>query len=60
MKFAAIGDMGTGDSKQLQTGVQLTALRQKFPFEFVIMLGDNIYGSQDFEQEVRDSLQSAA
>ena len=48
VKFAVIGDMGTGDAMQLQTGVELSAMRQKFPFEFVIMLGDNVYGSQDF------------
>jgi predicted phosphodiesterase len=48
LKFAVIGDMGTGDAMQLQTGVQLTQMRQKFPYEFVIMLGDNVYGTQDF------------
>jgi 3',5'-cyclic AMP phosphodiesterase CpdA len=48
VKFAAIGDMGTGDAAQLQTGAELTAMRAKFPFEFVLMLGDNVYGSQDF------------
>jgi predicted MPP superfamily phosphohydrolase len=48
VKFAVIGDMGTGDAMQLQTGVELTKMREKFPFEFVLMLGDNVYGSQDF------------
>jgi hypothetical protein len=48
VKFAVIGDMGTGDFMQLQTGVQLTTSRTKFPFEFVLMVGDNVYGVQDF------------
>ena len=51
VRFAVIGDTGTGTSSQYQIGERLTAARQMFPFEFVIMLGDNIYGSerpQDF------------
>lgn len=51
VRFAIIGDTGTGTSSQYQIGEQMTMARQMFPFEFVIMLGDNIYGSerpQDF------------
>ena len=51
VRFAIIGDTGTGTSSQYEVGAQLTKARQMFPFEFVIMLGDNIYGSerpQDF------------
>ena len=51
VRFAIIGDTGTGTSSQYEVGAQLTKARQTFPFEFVIMLGDNIYGSerpQDF------------
>jgi len=50
-RFAIIGDTGTGTSSQYQIGERMTVARQTFPFEFVIMLGDNIYGSerpQDF------------
>jgi 3',5'-cyclic AMP phosphodiesterase CpdA len=49
--FAIIGDSGTGDRSQYEVGAQMTKARQIFPFDFVIMLGDNIYGSerpQDF------------
>jgi hypothetical protein len=49
--FAIIGDSGTGGRPQYQVGEQMTRARSVFPFEFVIMLGDNIYGSerpQDF------------
>jgi hypothetical protein len=49
--FAIIGDSGTGGRSQYEIGALMTKARQIFPFEFVIMLGDNIYGSerpQDF------------
>jgi predicted MPP superfamily phosphohydrolase len=46
LKFAAIGDMGTGDKPQYEVAAQLNAWHGKFPFEMVIMLGDNLYGSQ--------------
>src|SRR5438552_1373097 len=46
VKFAAIGDAGTGDSPQLQIANQMRQLHAKFPFDRVIMLGDNIYGGQ--------------
>jgi DNA repair exonuclease SbcCD nuclease subunit len=44
VKFAVIGDTGTGDSHQLAVARQLAAYRSKFPFDFVIMMGDNLYG----------------
>jgi 3',5'-cyclic AMP phosphodiesterase CpdA len=46
LKFAAIGDNGTGYKAQYEVGAQMSAWRDKFPFEMVIMLGDNMYGSQ--------------
>ncbi len=46
LKFAAIGDNGTGDRPEYDVGQQMAAARGKFPFEFVIMLGDNMYGRQ--------------
>jgi 3',5'-cyclic AMP phosphodiesterase CpdA len=51
VRFAIIGDTGTGSRSQFEVAAELTKARQVFPFEFVIMLGDNIYGSerpQDF------------
>jgi len=44
IKFAVIGDTGTGDNHQLAVAKQLTAQRGAFPFDFVIMVGDNLYG----------------
>jgi predicted phosphodiesterase len=47
VRFAAIGDMGTGEKPQYELAEQVIAYRRIFPFEFVIALGDNIYGSHD-------------
>lgn len=44
LKFAVIGDSGRWSTEQRQTAAQLAAQHQKFPFEFVLMLGDNNYG----------------
>jgi hypothetical protein len=41
-----IGDNGSGKRAQYEVGAQLVAARDSFPFAFVIMLGDNLYGSQ--------------
>ena len=46
VKFAAIGDNGTGGSEQIQVGAQMVKSHAAFPFDFVIMLGDNMYGGQ--------------
>jgi 3',5'-cyclic AMP phosphodiesterase CpdA len=46
VKFAVIGDNGTGQPAQYEVGRQMAAARARFPFEFVIMLGDNLYGRQ--------------
>jgi hypothetical protein len=46
VKFAVLGDTGTGDRPQFEIGERLAALRSAFPFEFVLMLGDNMYGGE--------------
>lgn len=45
VKFAVIGDTGTGDSNQMRVARVLTEWRARVPYDFVIMLGDNLYGS---------------
>jgi 3',5'-cyclic AMP phosphodiesterase CpdA len=45
VKFAVIGDTGTGDSNQYRVAKVLTGTRQRFPYEFAVMVGDNIYGT---------------
>jgi predicted phosphodiesterase len=47
LKFAIIGDTGTGDSNQNRVAKVLAGVRQRFPYEFVIMVGDNIYGADN-------------
>jgi predicted phosphodiesterase len=47
VKFAVIGDNGTGEPAQYQVGEQMASARASFPFEFVLMLGDNMYGRQE-------------
>ena len=47
VKFAVIGDNGTGGRPEYEIGQQMVAARARFPFNMVIMLGDNIYGRQD-------------
>ena len=42
--FAVIGDSGTGGSDQIRVAQRLTAMRATFPFDTVLMLGDNLYG----------------
>jgi predicted MPP superfamily phosphohydrolase len=46
VKFAAMGDMGTGDKAQYEIGTLMNEVRGSFKYDFVIMLGDNLYGSQ--------------
>jgi len=46
VRFAAIGDMGTGEPAQYEIAQRMLEFHQKFPFTFVIMLGDNIYGGK--------------
>ena len=43
IRFAVIGDSGRGDAAQNEVARQMVAWREKFPFDFVLMLGDNIY-----------------
>ena len=48
--FAVIGDTGTGDEAQRAVAQQMVKQRQKTPFEFVLMLGDNIYEKGEKEK----------
>ena len=45
-RFAVIGDTGTNSSGQYGLASQFVAARSTFPFEFVLMTGDNLYGSE--------------
>ena len=63
VRFAVIGDMGTGEKPQYEVAEQMIAYRQKFPFEFVITLGDDLYRRERPERlrkQVRAALQAFA
>jgi hypothetical protein len=47
LKFAIIGDSGTGSKTQYSIADKLVASRSKFPYEFVLMMGDNLYIGSD-------------
>jgi predicted phosphodiesterase len=54
VRFAVLGDTGTGDTAQREVAQQLVRSRERFPFGFALMLGDNLYGSerpQDYERK---------
>lgn len=44
VRFAVIGDNGTGRRPEFEVAQQMEAYRRVVNFSFVIMLGDNIYG----------------
>ena len=51
VRFAVIGDTGSGSAKQREMGDMMVKCHGLFPFEFVLMMGDNMYGGeapQDF------------
>jgi len=63
IRFAVIGDWGSGDSDQVNTAKQMFASHQRDSFDFIISAGDNIYpnGSgryfgKNFEQPFSDLL----
>jgi hypothetical protein len=46
VRFAVIGDMGTGEKAQYEVAQEMELYREKTMFDFVVMLGDNIYGGK--------------
>ena len=44
VRFAVIGDSGTGGDAQRKVAEKLTAVHRSYPFEFTLMMGDNLYG----------------
>ncbi len=53
-KFAVLGDFGIGTAPQYQIADQMVKLHERFKYEFVAMVGDNLYGSerpQDFQKK---------
>jgi hypothetical protein len=46
LKFAVLGDTGTGGSDQIAVGRQVASFRERFDFDFVLLTGDNLYGRE--------------
>ena len=44
VRFAVIGDNGSGDQAQYDIGRQMARYRAEVPFDLVLMVGDNLYG----------------
>src|SRR5262245_11856684 len=54
VKFGIIGDSGEPSSGQIAVARQMAVWRAKYPFEFVLMMGDNLYGAEsarDYERK---------
>jgi hypothetical protein len=45
LKFAVLGDWGNGSRQQLELAAVMAKTQERFPFELVITVGDNIYGT---------------
>jgi hypothetical protein len=46
LKFAVLGDFGTGEREQYEVAERMWDAHATFPFNLVLALGDNMYGSQ--------------
>jgi predicted MPP superfamily phosphohydrolase len=57
LKFAVLGDFGTGNKQQYQLAEQMKLVHDRFPYDMVALVGDNLYGSerpQDFKKKFED------
>jgi hypothetical protein len=53
-RFAVLGDTGTGGTDQYKVGEKLAQTQIGFPFQVVVMVGDNMYGGEsprDFQKK---------
>jgi predicted phosphodiesterase len=46
IRFLVLGDAGTGGSAQRKVAERAAEVHKIFPFEFALMLGDNLYGGE--------------
>ena len=53
LKFAVLGDFGNGSRQQMELAAQMAKLHERFAYELVITVGDNIYGT-DSPRAFRD------
>lgn len=53
LKIVVIGDAGTGDRPQYEVAERMLELRAKWRYDNVLMVGDNLYGSERPSDYVR-------
>lgn len=53
VRFVVIGDTGTGTTNQQALADLMQRHRGAFPFEFVLMMGDNLYGGEGAKDYVK-------
>ena len=56
-KFGILGDFGTGDRTQYELAAKMLDVHKRFKYELVILVGDNLYGSerpQDFKKKFEE------
>ena len=54
LKFAVLGDFGTGKAPQYRLAEQMARAHREFKFGLTLLVGDNLYGSerpQDFQRK---------
>lgn len=57
VRFVLIGDTGTGTKQQQELADLLAKSRQSFTYEFVLLVGDNLYGGEkpaDYKTKFED------
>lgn len=62
IKFAVIGDSGRGSRAQYDVAEEMIAYRRKLRYDFVLMLGDNVYDRgtpEDYQLKFELPLQAA-
>jgi 3',5'-cyclic AMP phosphodiesterase CpdA len=57
LKFAVLGDFGTGHSASRDVAAEMLAMRAQFNFEMVVTTGDNIVGDQDDARDLADKFE---
>jgi hypothetical protein len=57
VRFMVVGDTGTGTRQQNELAQLMVRYRQVFPFEFALMMGDNLYQGEsaaDYKKKFED------
>jgi hypothetical protein len=58
VRFMVVGDTGTGSKQQYELAGVMQRYWQAFPFEFALLMGDNLYGSEkavDYKKKFEDA-----